>query len=110
MLPTSARAADFSFKYGNQVPANHPVTMGFQQAVDRIKAETASRVEIGMFPNNALGGDTDMLSQLRSRTPTPPGARWTASSVNWCGARSASAVLPRWIKYGTADTGKSPAA
>ena len=66
MLPTSARAADFSFKYGNQVPANHPVTMGFQQAVDRIKAETAGRVEIGMFPNNALGGDTDMLSQLRS--------------------------------------------
>ncbi|HEX7564353.1 MAG TPA: hypothetical protein VF396_14040 [Bradyrhizobium sp.] len=66
MLPTSARAAEFSFKYGNQVPANHPVTMGFQQAVDRIKAETGGRVEIGMFPNNALGGDTDMLSQLRS--------------------------------------------
>ena len=62
ILSTRARAAEFSFKYGNQVPANHPVTIGFQQAVDRIKADTGGRVEINMFPNNALGGDTDMLS------------------------------------------------
>jgi len=66
LFPAGARAAEFSFKYGNQVPATHPVTMGFQRAVDRIKAETGGRVEINMFPNNALGGDTDMLSQLRS--------------------------------------------
>jgi tripartite ATP-independent transporter DctP family solute receptor len=66
MVSTRARAAEFSFKYGNQVPVNHPVTVGFQKAVDRIKLETGGRVEINMFPNNALGGDTDMLSQLRS--------------------------------------------
>jgi TRAP-type transport system periplasmic protein len=66
MFRGRAMAAEFSFKYGNQVPINHPVTMGFQQAADRIKAETGGRVEINMFPNNALGGDTDMLSQLRS--------------------------------------------
>ena len=64
--PRRARAAEFSFKYGNQVQANHPVTVGFQKAVDRIKEETGGRVEINMFPNNALGGDTDMLSQIRS--------------------------------------------
>jgi len=66
ILSTRARAAEFSFKYGNQVPVSHPVTVGFQKAVDRIKQETGGRVEINMFPNNALGGDTDMLSQLRS--------------------------------------------
>ena len=66
LFPAGARAAEFSFKYGNQVPATHPVTVGFQRAVDRIKVETGGRVEINMFPNNALGGDTDMLSQLRS--------------------------------------------
>jgi tripartite ATP-independent transporter DctP family solute receptor len=66
LLPRGARAAEFSFKYGNQVPANHPVTMGFQRAVDRIKTETGGRVEINIFPNSSLGGDTDMLSQLRS--------------------------------------------
>jgi TRAP-type transport system periplasmic protein len=66
LFPVSARAAEFSFKYGNQVPTNHPVTVGFQQAVDRIKAETNGRVEINIFANSALGGDTDMLSQLRT--------------------------------------------
>jgi tripartite ATP-independent transporter DctP family solute receptor len=64
--PRRARAAEFSFKYGNQVQPNHPVTVGFQKAVDRIKEETGGRVEINMFPNNALGGDTDMLPQIRS--------------------------------------------
>jgi len=63
---TGARAAEFSLKYGNQVPATHPVTVGFQKAVDRIKTETSGRVEINVFANSALGGDTDMLSQLRS--------------------------------------------
>jgi tripartite ATP-independent transporter DctP family solute receptor len=66
LLPRRARAAEFSLKYGNQVQPNHPVTVGFQKAVDRIKEETNGRVEINMFPNSALGGDTDMLSQLRS--------------------------------------------
>jgi TRAP-type transport system periplasmic protein len=66
LLSTRARTAEFSFKYGNQVPVSHPVTVGFQKAVDRIKQESGGRVEINMFPNNALGGDTDMLSQLRS--------------------------------------------
>jgi TRAP-type transport system periplasmic protein len=66
IISTRVRAAEFSFKYGNQVPLNHPVTVAFQGAVDRIKTETSGRVEINMFPNNALGGDTDMLSQLRS--------------------------------------------
>jgi tripartite ATP-independent transporter DctP family solute receptor len=66
IISTRARATEFSFKYGNQVPVNHPVTVAFQRAVDRIKIDTGGRVEINMFPNNALGGDTDMLSQLRS--------------------------------------------
>jgi tripartite ATP-independent transporter DctP family solute receptor len=66
LFPLSSRAAEFTLKYGNQVPANHPVTLGFQQAVERIKAETNGRVEINIFANSVLGGDTDMLSQLRS--------------------------------------------
>jgi tripartite ATP-independent transporter DctP family solute receptor len=66
ILPRRARAAEFTLKYGNQVQADHPVTVGFQQAADRIKQESGGRVEISMFPNNALGGDTDMLSQIRS--------------------------------------------
>jgi tripartite ATP-independent transporter DctP family solute receptor len=37
-----------------------------KEAADKIKQETNGRVEIQIFPNNQLGGDTDMLSQLRS--------------------------------------------
>ena len=31
-----------------------------------IAKETNGRVEIAIFPNNQLGGDTDMLAQVRS--------------------------------------------
>ena len=40
--------------------------MRAQQAADRIAAETKGRVEVRIFPNNQLGGDTDMLAQVRS--------------------------------------------
>ena len=33
---------------------------------DAIRAETKGRVDIQIFPNNQLGSDTDMLSQVRS--------------------------------------------
>ena len=54
MSTRRARAAEFSFKYGNQVQANHPVTVGFQKAVDRIKEETGGRVE---YPLQGLYSD-----------------------------------------------------
>jgi TRAP-type transport system periplasmic protein len=61
-----ARAAEFSLKLANNSPVTHPQTIRQQQAIDRIKAATNGQVEIQLFPNNQLGSDTDMLSQLRS--------------------------------------------
>jgi tripartite ATP-independent transporter DctP family solute receptor len=61
-----ARAAEFSLKLANNSPLSHPQTIRQQQAIDRIKAATNGAVEIQLFPNNQLGSDTDMLSQLRS--------------------------------------------
>jgi tripartite ATP-independent transporter DctP family solute receptor len=61
-----ARAADFSLKLANNAPVTHPQTIRQQEAADRIKAATNGAVEIEVFPNNQLGSDTDMLSQLRS--------------------------------------------
>ncbi len=66
VIPSRSDAAEFVYKYGNQVPSNHPMTVFAQRAADRIKAESNGRLEIQLFPNNQLGGDTDMLSQLRS--------------------------------------------
>ena len=65
-MPRFARAADFSFKYGHNLPVTHPLHIRAQEAADRIAAESKGRVEIKIFPNNQLGGDTDMLAQVRS--------------------------------------------
>jgi tripartite ATP-independent transporter DctP family solute receptor len=61
-----ARAAEFSLKLANNSPVTHPQSLRQQEAADRIKAATNGAVEIVLFPNNQLGSDTDMLSQLRS--------------------------------------------
>ena len=61
-----ARAAEFSLKLANNSPVTHPQTVRQQEAAARIKAATNGAVEITVFPNNQLGSDTDMLSQLRS--------------------------------------------
>ena len=62
----AARAAEFSLKLANNSPLTHPQTVRAQEAADRIKQATGGRVDIQVFPNNQLGSDTDMLSQLRS--------------------------------------------
>jgi tripartite ATP-independent transporter DctP family solute receptor len=59
-------AAEFQLKYANNSPLTHPLTVRTMEAMERIKKETNGRVEIQVFPNNQLGSDTDMLSQLRS--------------------------------------------
>ena len=59
-------AAEFQFKYANNSPVAHPLNIRAVEAMERIKKETNGRVEIQIFPNNQLGSDTDMLSQLRS--------------------------------------------
>jgi tripartite ATP-independent transporter DctP family solute receptor len=65
-MPLVARAAEFELKYGNNLPTTHPLNVRAQQAAERIAAESKGRVEIKIFPNNQLGGDTDMLAQVRS--------------------------------------------
>jgi TRAP-type transport system periplasmic protein len=66
--PTVARAqsAEFSYKYANNLPVTHPMNVRAQEMAAKIKAETKGKVEINIFPSSQLGGDTDMLSQLRS--------------------------------------------
>jgi tripartite ATP-independent transporter DctP family solute receptor len=61
-----AQTAEFTYKYANNLPLTHPMNIRAKEAADKIKQETNGRVEIQIFPNNQLGGDTDMLSQLRS--------------------------------------------
>ena len=66
LLARPARAAEFSLKYANNVQVTHPMNVRAKEAADKIKEESKGRVEIEIFPNNQLGGDTDMLSQVRT--------------------------------------------
>lgn len=61
-----AQTAEFNYKYANNLPLTHPMNVRAQEAVDKIREETDGRVAIQIFPNNQLGADTDMLSQVRS--------------------------------------------
>ena len=61
-----ANAAEFSYKYANNLPAAHPLNVRATEAMARIREATGGRVDIQVFPNNQLGSDTDTLSQLRS--------------------------------------------
>ena len=67
-LPRNSRAqgAPLKLKFGNDLPATHSVNVRLREAIDAITAETNGRVAISLFPNNQLGSDTDMVSQLRS--------------------------------------------
>jgi tripartite ATP-independent transporter DctP family solute receptor len=66
-LPQPARAAaEFPLKYANNLPLSHPLNIRAAEAAARVAKETGGRVEISIFPNNQLGGDTDMMAQVRA--------------------------------------------
>ena len=58
--------AEFTYKYANNLPVTHPMNVRAKEMAEAIRAETGGRVQIQIFPNNQLGSDTDVLSQLRS--------------------------------------------
>ena len=64
--PVLAQAAPIVLKWANNIPVTHPSNVRIREAVEAIKRETGGKVDIQIFPNNQLGGDTDMLSQVRS--------------------------------------------
>ena len=61
-----AQKAEFTYKYANNLPVTHPMNIRAKEMADAIRAETRGRVDIQVYPNNQLGSDSDMLSQLRS--------------------------------------------
>jgi TRAP-type transport system periplasmic protein len=61
-----AKAAEFSFKLGTNVPDSHPLNVYARKAAEEITQQTDGKFELKIFANNQLGGDADMFSQLRS--------------------------------------------
>src|SRR5882724_4167016 len=61
-----AQQAEFTYKFANNLPDSHPINVRSREMVAATKTETQGRVDVQIFPNNQLGADTDVLSQLRS--------------------------------------------
>jgi TRAP-type transport system periplasmic protein len=61
-----AQAAPTRLKFGSQFPAAHPAASRMAEACEEIKKETGGEIDMTVFPNTQLGGEAEMLSQLRS--------------------------------------------
>jgi tripartite ATP-independent transporter DctP family solute receptor len=61
-----ALAADFTFKAATNQVADHPNNVRLAEAFERIRKESNGRLDIKLFPNSQLGGESDLLGQVRS--------------------------------------------
>jgi tripartite ATP-independent transporter DctP family solute receptor len=67
VLPKPASAsAEFEFKLGVNTPETHPLTIRLTDAAQAIGAQSSGRLNISVFANSQLGGDPEMLSQVRA--------------------------------------------
>ncbi len=117
-LVARAQQAEFTYKFANNLPDTHPLNIRAREMAAAIKTETNGRFDLQIFPNNQLGADTDVLSQIRSGGvefftmsglilatlvpaasingmgfafpdyPTRSGRPWTASSAPMCARKS----------------------
>ncbi len=56
-LVARAQAAEFTYKYANNLPDAHPMNTRAKEMAAAIKAETNGRFDLQIFPNNQLGSD-----------------------------------------------------
>lgn len=61
-----AQAKVMHMRLGTPFPATHPLSGRMAEACDQIRKDTGGTVDIGTFPNNQLGGESDMVSQVRA--------------------------------------------
>ncbi|HEX3466720.1 MAG TPA: TRAP transporter substrate-binding protein [Candidatus Elarobacter sp.] len=66
ILRWPGEAAQFSYKLANDQTPTHPMNVATVDAIKRINEASNGQLEIKLFPNSLLGGDPQMLAQLRS--------------------------------------------
>ncbi|MBV8355604.1 MAG: DctP family TRAP transporter solute-binding subunit [Candidatus Eremiobacteraeota bacterium] len=66
VVKAPAKAAEFQYKFATNAPISHPLNTNAVPMWENVRKETNGRVDVKIFPNNQLGGDTAMLTQLRS--------------------------------------------
>jgi len=63
---TVRAAATFAYRYASNLSLDHPLNVRMIEMWAAVKRETGGRLDVTVFPNSELGGDTGMLAQLRS--------------------------------------------
>jgi TRAP-type transport system periplasmic protein len=63
-IASKSRAAT-SAKLASNLQGNHPMVVRLQEAAEAIKKDTNGELNISVFPSSQLGGDLEVLSQLR---------------------------------------------
>jgi tripartite ATP-independent transporter DctP family solute receptor len=66
IIKSPARAAQFSYKYGNDQTEISPLTKRARQMWDAIERETGGKLHVDTYPNSVLGGDSQMITQIRT--------------------------------------------
>ncbi len=61
-----AVAATWKYRYASNLSVDHPLNVYMRQCWDAVRHQTGGRLDVRIFPNSELGGDTAVLSQLRS--------------------------------------------
>jgi tripartite ATP-independent transporter DctP family solute receptor len=64
ILHWPANAAEFNYKFGASAPMDHPAMVRTKEAADKIRQDSNGQLEITIYPNSALGGDTAMIAQV----------------------------------------------
>lgn len=62
----SKAAAKFRWHFGSSIASSHPNNVRMREVAARVLKATDGQFEIMCFADGALGGDTQMLSQVRS--------------------------------------------
>jgi tripartite ATP-independent transporter DctP family solute receptor len=66
ILKSPLRAAPATYKLASNLVSTHPIVVRIQEATDAIRKDTAGEVDIRIFASSSLGGDLEVLSQLRA--------------------------------------------
>ena len=62
----TARAAKYTLRLATGQAPSHPVNIRAGEAIARLAKATGGALEIKLFPNNVLGSDPDLITQVRS--------------------------------------------
>ncbi|WP_374622704.1 TRAP transporter substrate-binding protein [Pandoraea sp.] len=66
LYQTQAHAAEFTLKFANNLPISHPMNIRAKEMAQKIAEQSKGRIDFQIYPNNQLGTDSDMLSQIRA--------------------------------------------